>query len=33
MTSHKRTTIIGSGVNGLTTAIVLQEAGWDVAIW
>jgi D-amino-acid oxidase len=30
---HKRATIIGSGVNGLTTAIVLQEAGWDVAIW
>ncbi len=31
--TNKRITIIGSGVSGLTTGIVLREAGWDVTIW
>ncbi len=25
--------VLGAGVNGLTTAIRLREAGWDVALW
>ena len=31
--TNKHITIVGSGVNGLTTGIVLREAGWDVTIW
>lgn len=30
--SNQHATIIGGGVNGLSTAIVLQEAGWHVTI-
>lgn len=33
MAHHKQARIVGSGVSGLSTGIVLQEAGWDVSIW
>lgn len=32
-TEHKRAAVIGSGVMGLTTARLLQDAGWDVEIY
>jgi len=31
--SHRRCAVIGSGVMGLTTARLMQDRGWDVAIY